>query len=119
MVGQGGQIYARVEENTGKLTVKWGKQVGQSCEIKYRLPKADNQPVTQINQPCGGDNSNDQHDEKPEEKVFCFPASSGYFLGLEPDELCCRFLHKSDVNKSTIHCSAECGLYCRIVDRCL
>lgn len=53
MVGQGGQIYARVEENTGKLTVKWGKQVGQSCEINYRLPKADNQPVTQINQPCG------------------------------------------------------------------
>jgi outer membrane usher protein len=24
MVGQGGQIYARVEDNTGKLTVKWG-----------------------------------------------------------------------------------------------
>ena len=52
MVGQGGQIYARVEDNTGKLTVKWGKQDGQRCEIKYRLPKADNQPVTQIHLPC-------------------------------------------------------------------
>ncbi|EHG8285135.1 fimbrial outer membrane usher protein [Klebsiella oxytoca] len=52
MVGQGGQIYARVEDTAGKLIVKWGKAVGQACEINYRLPKADKQPVIQINLPC-------------------------------------------------------------------
>jgi outer membrane usher protein len=72
MVGQGGQIYARVEDNTGKLTVKWGKQDGQRCEIKYRLPKADNQPVTQIHLPCGGDNRDDDLPEKKEKPRLLF-----------------------------------------------
>lgn len=52
MVGQGGQIYARVEENTGKLSVKWGPQAGQICDINYRLNNTDKQPVTQITLPC-------------------------------------------------------------------
>ncbi|WP_142475918.1 fimbrial outer membrane usher protein [Klebsiella oxytoca] len=52
MVGQGGQIYARVEENTGKLSVKWGPQAGQICDINYRLSNTDKQPVTQITLPC-------------------------------------------------------------------
>ncbi|ELW1649007.1 fimbrial outer membrane usher protein [Enterobacter oligotrophicus] len=52
MVGQGGQIYARVAENTGTLSVKWGKQKDQACDIRYRLGKADKSPVTQLSLPC-------------------------------------------------------------------
>jgi hypothetical protein len=51
--------------------------------------------------------------EKP--RLFIFLLVPVIFFG-GPDELCSRYLHKSDVDKSTIHCCAECGLYCRIVD---
>ncbi len=37
-VGQSGQIYARVEKNRGRLTVKWGERTGQQCLVDYRLP---------------------------------------------------------------------------------
>ncbi|MGL5129480.1 MAG: fimbria/pilus outer membrane usher protein [Aeromonas popoffii] len=36
-VGQGGQVYARVEEDTGLLTVKWGEDNNMQCIIGYML----------------------------------------------------------------------------------
>ncbi|MGL4206302.1 MAG: fimbria/pilus outer membrane usher protein, partial [Aeromonadaceae bacterium] len=38
-VGQGGQLYARVSQKTGNLTVRWGKQADQRCQISYQLPQ--------------------------------------------------------------------------------
>lgn len=37
-VGQGGQIYARVNDDHGRLQVSWGDAVGQQCYVSYRLP---------------------------------------------------------------------------------
>lgn len=35
--GQGGQIYARVEKDSGMLSVTWGRGVEQQCLVPYRL----------------------------------------------------------------------------------
>ncbi|CQJ04941.1 fimbria/pilus outer membrane usher protein [Yersinia frederiksenii] len=37
-VGQGGQIYARVSEERGRLQVSWGDAAGQQCYVSYILP---------------------------------------------------------------------------------
>jgi len=37
-VGQAGQIYARVAQTRGQLTVKWGERAGQQCSVNYSLP---------------------------------------------------------------------------------
>lgn len=36
-VGQGGQIYARVEKDQGQLTVRWGNNAASQCKVSYRL----------------------------------------------------------------------------------
>lgn len=36
-VGQMGQIYARVEQQSDTLTVKWGNSAAQRCQVKYLL----------------------------------------------------------------------------------
>ncbi|MFK3659284.1 fimbria/pilus outer membrane usher protein [Scandinavium sp. NPDC088450] len=35
--GQGGQVYARVQNTMGVLTVRWGKRPEESCHIHYHL----------------------------------------------------------------------------------
>lgn len=52
MVGQAGQIYARIPDASGVLTVTWGKRPEQSCRIDYQLPEAKAQTVTQLTLPC-------------------------------------------------------------------
>lgn len=37
-VGQGGQIYARVEDERGRVVVKWGQTPDQQCSVNYILP---------------------------------------------------------------------------------
>lgn len=37
-VGQMGQIYARVRQERDELTIKWGKNQGQYCQLSYILP---------------------------------------------------------------------------------
>lgn len=37
MVGQGGQVYARVADREGRLTVKWGDSPAERCEIPFQL----------------------------------------------------------------------------------
>ncbi|SEA02057.1 fimbria/pilus outer membrane usher protein [Variovorax sp. YR216] len=42
MVGQGGQVYARVGEAQGVLTVKWGDAPSERCDFPFSIdPKAD------------------------------------------------------------------------------
>ncbi|SNY80312.1 fimbria/pilus outer membrane usher protein [Enterobacter sp. CC120223-11] len=36
-VGQGGQLYARVEQEQGALRIRWGKGSSGACQIRYHL----------------------------------------------------------------------------------
>jgi len=48
-VGQGGQIYARVEDERGELRVKWGDNPDMQCRVGYRvMPQAKNAAQRQI-----------------------------------------------------------------------
>jgi len=38
MVGQAGQIYARISERSGVLFVSWGENTSEKCQINYQLP---------------------------------------------------------------------------------
>ncbi|WP_325082315.1 fimbria/pilus outer membrane usher protein [Klebsiella aerogenes] len=54
-VGQAGQIYARVEQDRGSLTVKWGQGSQNRCQVSYHLiPVAKDQAnaVQTFNQTC-------------------------------------------------------------------
>lgn len=52
MVGQGGQIYARILQPSGTLLVRWGKNQRQRCHVPYQLPgDKENQMIT-LNQRC-------------------------------------------------------------------
>jgi outer membrane usher protein len=44
VVGQGGQVYARVPSGHGKLTVKWGSGPADQCSIAYDLGGRDHTP---------------------------------------------------------------------------
>ena len=53
--GQGGLVYARVGNNQGQLTVKWGESVGMQCLISYLLmPQAEGQrqSIQRFDTPC-------------------------------------------------------------------
>ncbi|EGT5713511.1 fimbrial biogenesis outer membrane usher protein [Cronobacter dublinensis subsp. dublinensis] len=53
--GQGGLVYARVSDNQGQLTVKWGESVGMQCLISYLLmPQAEGQrqSIQRFDTPC-------------------------------------------------------------------
>ncbi|WP_431223870.1 fimbria/pilus outer membrane usher protein [Serratia sp. L9] len=48
-VGQGGQMYARVEQDKGQLIVKWGEGSDMQCTVGYMLmPQAKNSPDSAI-----------------------------------------------------------------------
>lgn len=53
MVGQGKQAYTRLEELSGKLTVRWGDKRSQQCHVNYNLNGQDtNQYLIILNLPC-------------------------------------------------------------------
>ncbi|MGX8942039.1 FimD/PapC C-terminal domain-containing protein [Symbiopectobacterium sp. Eva_TO] len=52
MVGQGGQIYARLAEERGTLQVVWGPQAGEQCAVSYRLPSRGSDAFTHLELPC-------------------------------------------------------------------
>ncbi|KKY78436.1 fimbrial assembly protein [Enterobacter cloacae] len=52
MVGQGGQIYARIDEQSGILVVKWGESMNEQCEVHYVLPSRSGERFIHLNQPC-------------------------------------------------------------------
>lgn len=42
MVGQGGEIYARVQEESDRLRVKWGDSPDMQCSLNYAIPPQTN-----------------------------------------------------------------------------
>lgn len=52
MVGQGGQIYARISANSGTLRVSWGKGETEQCFVRYQLPAKSDDAIIQLNQMC-------------------------------------------------------------------
>lgn len=52
MVGQGGQIYARLAPLSGTLVVKWGENKGQQCRVRYQLPGQADTLLYQLTLPC-------------------------------------------------------------------
>jgi len=52
MVGQGGQIYARLNDVSGILNVNWGTELSQRCQIHYQLPEKSEDFLTMLNLPC-------------------------------------------------------------------
>jgi outer membrane usher protein len=52
-VGDGGEVYMSGLADTGKLNVKWGNQVSQSCQVNYSLKiKEQNTGIAMINGQC-------------------------------------------------------------------
>ncbi|EMO7864147.1 fimbrial outer membrane usher protein [Citrobacter amalonaticus] len=52
IMGQGGQIYARLAAQSGVLFVKWGKTAAQQCQVWYQLPTTRDVPLYQLTLPC-------------------------------------------------------------------
>lgn len=55
-IGQGGLLYARVKNPSGRLTIKWGPGEIQQCTINYSAPAQDkdNQSsFVQLTSVCG------------------------------------------------------------------
>lgn len=52
IMGQGGQIYARIAAQSGVLFVKWGKNAAQQCQVWYQLPTTRDAPLYQLTLPC-------------------------------------------------------------------
>ncbi|MGE9552907.1 fimbrial outer membrane usher protein [Erwinia amylovora] len=52
MVGQGGQIYARIASASGTLKVKWGNNGSQQCLLRYQLPARQSEAFIQLTQTC-------------------------------------------------------------------
>ena len=52
IMGQGGQIYARLAAQSGVLFVKWGKTAAQQCQVWYQLPTTRDAPLYQLTLPC-------------------------------------------------------------------
>lgn len=52
IMGQGGQIYARIAAQSGVLFVKWGNAATQQCQVWYQLPANTDAPLYQLTLPC-------------------------------------------------------------------
>ncbi|MCE4056855.1 fimbria/pilus outer membrane usher protein [Pseudomonas sp. Au-Pse12] len=53
MVGQASQLYARVAEPQGRLSLQWGDNADEQCQVHYRIPEADlQQPMINLSGTC-------------------------------------------------------------------
>lgn len=52
VVGQGGQLYARVKDNARRLLISWGSQAGQQCALPLPPGKSDGQQLRQVDVVC-------------------------------------------------------------------
>lgn len=52
MVGQSGQIYARIAHPSGSLLVRWGKGENQRCRVAYQLDLHTKEPFLYLNKIC-------------------------------------------------------------------
>ncbi|MHC8308715.1 fimbria/pilus outer membrane usher protein [Pseudomonas sp. GT1P32] len=54
VVGQGGQLYARVKETTRQLQVRWGNQLDQQCVLTLPVFKDSERQLLQLEALCAG-----------------------------------------------------------------
>lgn len=52
VVGQGGQLYARVKETTRQLQVRWGNQLDQQCVLALPVFKDNKRQLVQLDAVC-------------------------------------------------------------------
>ena len=53
MVGQAGQVYARLDAQSGTLFVSWGEGESDRCQINYQLPtRKTKDRIIEMNAPC-------------------------------------------------------------------
>jgi outer membrane usher protein len=52
LVGQGGQLYARVKENARQLLISWGPAAEQKCMLALPPGKSDGQQLRQVDVVC-------------------------------------------------------------------
>jgi outer membrane usher protein len=52
MVGQGGQIYARIASASGSLQVRWGNAANQACHVRYQLNIDSPDDIIHLNKTC-------------------------------------------------------------------
>jgi outer membrane usher protein len=52
MVGQGGQIYARIASASGSLQVRWGNAANQVCHVRYQLNINSLDDIIHLNKTC-------------------------------------------------------------------
>ncbi|WP_073526529.1 fimbria/pilus outer membrane usher protein [Pseudomonas fluorescens] len=52
VVGQGGQLYARVKDDARRLLISWGTQVGQQCALALPPGKSDGKQLRQVDVVC-------------------------------------------------------------------
>ncbi|OPA97063.1 fimbrial protein [Pseudomonas fluorescens] len=52
VVGQGGQLYARVKEDARRLLIRWGARAGQQCALSLPPRKSDGKTLQQVEAVC-------------------------------------------------------------------
>ncbi|UNM22842.1 fimbrial biogenesis outer membrane usher protein [Pseudomonas sp. ArH3a] len=52
VVGQGGQLYARVKDGTRQLLINWGNQAGQQCALSLPPGTSDGKQLRQVDAVC-------------------------------------------------------------------
>ncbi|MEJ5071438.1 fimbrial outer membrane usher protein [Enterobacter ludwigii] len=52
MVGQGGQIYARIASASGSLQVRWGTAASQTCRVRYQLNLESQDEIIHLKKIC-------------------------------------------------------------------
>lgn len=52
MVGQGGQIYARIASASGSLRVRWGNTPAQACHVRYQLDLESEDDIIHLSKIC-------------------------------------------------------------------
>jgi len=52
IIGQGGQLYARVPHDSGTLKVSWQNNGHKSCFIKYQITGRENENIVRLNTVC-------------------------------------------------------------------
>lgn len=52
MVGQAGQVYARINHNSGRLLIRWGKNINQHCQVPYQIDLHSPKNVIYLTKTC-------------------------------------------------------------------
>lgn len=52
VIGQGGQLYARVPNNSGTLRVDWEDNEKKRCLVSYQLDRSMNESIIHLNRTC-------------------------------------------------------------------